>query len=352
MTKQSQLQKRIRTKQGCLPTVGFLFLALILASCVRTQPDGLTDKQSRSTPSLVPTVMESLEVHTATLVPSVISRATSIPTPNPSSTPMLSESATPSPSVEPATLTSVVPPPSPLPTIPPQDRGRAYADLVASNGGCELPCWWGLVLGESSLGDVRQRYAPFQPLFTEQTFPSGVASIYALFEDPQIENGTQLNHAFVAQDGVVIEAMIEIDRHPDYQIEPLLNRLGQPHEIWLRTLPNFREGILPMYFLLFYPDKGVLISYAMDGERDNNHVLGCFNGLGGVAVRLWDPLIWDPDGDKGFLDRTERGDFSLAEGYLPIEEVSNWDAERFYIVLSDPGHTECLETPAGLWPEP
>jgi hypothetical protein len=208
------------------------------------------------------------------------------------------------------------------------------------------------VLGESSIDVVRQYYARFEPLIREQTFSDEMASIDVLFQNPQIEHGIQVRHAFLAQDGVVIEAMIELDWHPYYQIEPLLGRLGQPDEIWLRTIPNFREGVLPMYFLLFYPEKGVLISYAIDGERDDYHVRGCFNGLGGVILWLWEPLIWDPNGDKGFLERTDRGVYSLADGYQPIEEVSNWDAEHFHYVLSDPGHTECLETPAELWPEP
>ena len=223
---------------------------------------------------------------------------------------------------------------------------------MADNGGCALPCWWGFDLGEAPLEKVHQFYAAFNPYIVEQFGNDGISALYAQFQDPQIESGTQVRHVFVAQDGIVIEAEVEVDIQANYQVVPLLRQLGQPAEVWLWTIPMPREDALPASFHIYYPDRGVLILYATGGIRVEDTVNICFAGQGGTIILLWEPAIWNPNGDKGFFERTTESSELTLEGAHPIGEVSNWDVEHFYTVLSDPHHQECLETPAMLWPEP
>jgi hypothetical protein len=214
-----------------------------------------------------------------------------------------------------------------------------------------LPCWWGFELGATNIGMVKQFYTSLGANSFEQKYPDNYSVVEALFVDAQIENGEQVVHSFVAQDGILIEALIDAD-DPSYQIEPLLQRLGQPSEVWMWTIPEPREGILPSRFRLYFPEQGVFVLYATGGEKSDDAVNVCFDGPGGVTLLLWDPAIWDPDGTKGIIDRSNEGGSSFTlEGY-PIEEVSNWDTEQFYTILTDPTRTECLETPSNLWAAP
>ena len=118
------------------------------------------------------------------------------------------------------------------------------------------------------------------------------------------------------------------------------------------TIPEPREGILPSRFRLYFPERGVFVLYATGGVKNGDVVNVCFDGPGGVILLLWNPAIWDPDSTKGIVDRSNEGGSAFTlEGY-PIEEVSNWDTEQFYTILTDPTRSECLETPSDLWAAP
>ncbi len=223
---------------------------------------------------------------------------------------------------------------------------------MADNGGCALPCWWGIELGHSSFEEVVQRYSSLGALITIREFESGRSRITALFIDPQIENGTQVRHTFRAQDNIIIEAEIQVDIQPNYQIEPLLQQLGQPAEIWMWTIPTPREGVLPASLRLYFPEDGVLMAYAVFARRQDEVVQLCFDSQGSTILLLWQPAIWDPDSNKGLLERAMESSELTVEGFYPLEAVSNWDVAQLYTVLRNPEHQECLETPASLWPEP
>lgn len=213
-------------------------------------------------------------------------------------------------------------------------------------------------MGVTSLDEVRQFYTAFDAHISErQIFDPYVVArhwiseLAIVFIDPQIGNGNQVRHTFVAQYGIVLEAEIEVGRYPAYQIEAILQRLGQPSGVWMWTIPESYEGILPARFRLYFPEEGVFVVFGTGGIRIDEAVHVCF-GEEGTAVHLWNPVIWDPDGVKGIVDRSDQsGSAFRLEGY-PINEVSNWDVEQFYTILSNPSHTECLETPASLWPGP
>ena len=241
---------------------------------------------------------------------------------------------------------------TPLPTIPPQQRGQVYTELIKSNGGCELPCWWGFELGKASTNEVHQFYTSFGANVSEQHGNNGISVLYTKFFDPQIEKGEQVRHTFVAQDEIIIDMEIQLKSHPDYQIASILERLGQPSEVWMWTIPDTIEGILPADFRLYFPEQGALVGYRTNAVKIADAVNVCFDGRGGATMLLWDTAVWNPNSTKGFIERTDESSELTLEGHQPIEEVSNWDVEQFYTILTDPTRSECLETPSNLWQHP
>lgn len=274
--------------------------------------------------------------------------ATTLKTATPSATETMQPSATRTP------RPTEIPTLPPLPTIPPAQRGQTYSEWMADNGGCELPCWWGIELGKTSIEEARQLYASFGTfIYSDRVDRNGASVLEAIFEEPQIQDGVQVRHVFLAQDGIIIEAEIEAGRDPNYQIEPLLQWLGQPAEVWLWTIPESRQGILPASFRLYFPQQGVLVGYGVLAERVGDAVQACFDEEGSVILHLWQPTIWDPNNSKGFIERTnEGGQLTLREDHRPIDQVSNWDVEMFYTSVIDPDNKACLQTPAELWPDP
>lgn len=329
-------------------------LLLIVTALVGCSPSQIDNPMSESAPVEIGSapMTTTTVVISATPTAELTSTQTVTSKPSPSNTPVATSTATPFPS---ATSTNTSTPTAtwtPLSTIDPQQRGQVYSELMSRNGGCMLPCWWGFELGKTSIDEVRQFYTAFAPFISEQVGRNGISVFTAMFEDPQIENGIQVGHTFIAQNELVIEAEIQVHNQPNYQVESVLSRLGKPAEIWMWTIPEPYEGILPVRFRLYFPEQGVLMVYGIEGMRHNDTVNVCFDASGGTALLLWDPNIWDSDGTKGIIDRAnEAGSAFTLEGH-PIGEVSNWDVEQFYTILSDSAHTECLETPSNLWSPP
>lgn len=329
-----------------------LLMGVVLTACSISSSNGQPSKDDILAGNLTSTITATAILPLATPIPSATPTDNDTATPSPSVIPTSTIIDIPSPSTTPVASSTPVPTLTPLPTIPPEQRGDTYAELMSSNGGCALPCWWGFELGTASLDEVRQFYMAFDISIVEQVGNGGRAALYITFVDPEIEDGVQVRHLFRVQDGKVIEAEIQLRSLPDYQIVPILQRLGQPSEVWMWTIPEPYEGILPAHFRLYFPEQGILVFYGTGAEKSGDEVKVCFNGLGSATIRLWDPIIWDPIGEKGFVERANDTSELILEGDRPIEEVSNWDTEQFYTILRDDSHSQCLQTPSNLWPSP
>ncbi|MFZ1397880.1 MAG: hypothetical protein WAS33_13320 [Candidatus Promineifilaceae bacterium] len=329
----------------CLLIVGLTLTIGSLSGCVAAPPDSSENESVIFPTSNTQIAMETVVLPSETPSPSATITVMPSPTASPTFTSIPLPSKTPTVTSPPLlTLT-------PLPTIPPEQHGQVYTQLMSSNGGCSLPCWWGIELGVTPIEHVAQLYTSLGAFITVEDFENG-SYLSALFVDPQIENSEQVYHTFRAQDGIIIESAAEVGRQPDYQIEPILQQLGQPSEIWLWTIPEPYQNLLPARFRLYYPNQGIFVGFATTGAKIGDAVSICFNEPGDAALFLWDPNIWDPDRTKSIVDRANEGggNFTL-EGH-PIQEVSNWNVEKFYAALVYPNHSECLETPSNLWPQP
>lgn len=333
-------------------TTAFILLLFSSAGCTK----------QNGTVAMVTTAVVTSTLPTTVPTESATPTLTAVITPLPILTLTPTATTTRPPSLTPTPTATPFPTLTPLPTIPPEQRGQAYADLMSTNGGCDLPCWWGFEMGVASLDEVRQFYTTFDAYISEwQEFDPHIAvqdrilELTATFVDPQINEGMQTRHRFFAQRGVVIEVETTTNYEPEYQIAPILQQLGQPAEISMWTVPDVYEGILPAIFRFYFPEKGVMVVYGTGGVRVNDTVNICFDGFDGregAILHLWNPSIWNPEGNKGIAERADGSSAGLISEVYPIDEVSNWDVEAFYTILANPAHTECLETPANLWPAP
>ncbi len=330
----------------------FLLTAIGLIGCTTSTVDVLSDEAPEfvgEAASPMTTISISPPV---TPAPPEKSVPTDTPSPIASPTPTATAIITPSPSSTATDTPMVAPTLTPLPTILPQQRGQVYYDLISSNGGCELPCWWGYEPGVTLIEHIKLFYSSLTTHITNRDFQDGRSRLTAKFVDPQIENETQVPHIFRAQDGIFTEAEIALNVQPDYQIRPILQRLGQPEEVWMWTIPKPFQGILPARFRLYFPEQGVFVIYATPGRKINDSVEICFDEPGGVSILLWDPGTWDPGGTKDIIDRANESSSIFALEGFPIEEVSNWNTEQFYAALTNPNNSECLQTFSNLWLHP
>lgn len=333
------------------PDASLIFvLILLLAGCVGIQPVSETSNDrveitSEASTIIITSTMDPI-AETPTKSPTTMAQLNFTQEPTkatimiPTSTAQSTETPTLAPSL------------TPYPMIPPEQRGEKYDELMATNNGCQLPCWWGLKLGESSLEEVVQLYAQFEPFITIQDFAEGVARVTIKFVDPEIEDGIQTTHTFRGKDGIVLEAEIQVRKYDNFTPLSLMEQFGQPFEIWLWTIPEPFEGILPASFRFYFPENGILTGYRELAGTKGDNVEICLNGNGNSILLLWDPAIWGPNKEMGFIERANASSELSLEGHQRIGEVSSWDEEVFFANVTDSNSTGCLETPSSLWSPP
>jgi hypothetical protein len=324
-----------------LKAASLLLVGLIVGGCASSQP--VTTPITAVTPSAMSITVTSSLAPT----PTPPATATNTITPTPTATSTIAPTETPSPTPRPTW--------TPLPTIAPESRPEAYYELLENNGGCELPCWWGFELGATTVDDVAQFYTKFDQYMSFQEEGKGYTAIYITFTDPGIENGWQTEHRFLAEDGIVVKANIIIGQHSYYQLEPLLQRFGSPAEVWMRTISDYEEdGRVPFIYTLYYPEHGILLDtghFSAGAGTDTNMLVDCFEREDSLRIVMWDVASLDPAHEQFILDNSiglpeTQGEYVQR----PIAEVSNWNTDMFFTVLSDPSRTDCLETLSEIWP--
>jgi hypothetical protein len=331
-------------------TVLMFALMLLLVDCIEMEPAIESNKEQVgiAAEGRTATTSPTMAILTKTVAPSPTSTAL----PSTIQEPTESITVTPTWSATPTNIPTIAPSLTPFPALSPVQRGELYDELMTTNNGCQLPCWWGLELGKSSLEEVIQLYTQFDPFITIQDYSDGYSVIEIKFVEPTIEEGIQTRHMLTILNGMLVEAEIQVRKYENFTPLSLMEEFGQPSEIWLWTIPEPFEGVLPADFLIYFPDDGILTGYRELANNIGGKVEICLNGDGGSTLLLWSPTIWDLFREKGFAERANASSELTLEGHKPIREVSNWDEIALYTNVIDPNSTECLETPSNLWTSP
>ena len=250
----------------------------------------------------------------------------------------------------PETLVSsiVTPTPFPIPTLSLAEKKVLTSELYKTNGNCELPCWWGIVPGETEWQTaelllnsiVTELYTSAESELDDRysvdvylPVPQELSSREELIQHYQIINGK----------------VMLIDSEPSskiYTVSEILNTYGRPVEVKIETYSSSHGEINKFSVALFYPDKGILVRYGPSADFIDDYVLGCVQmGSGSVVV-------WSPEQKLSFAEALNgtRGLGTFGEQYYkPLEDATEMNVEMFYQTFLDPDTETCIETPAELW---
>lgn len=212
------------------------------------------------------------ELNDTTQTPSIM------PTRTPRST------RTPTPTRPPRTPTPTPPTPTPLARLTPgtqldhEERLQFFADLFATNGNCEFPCWWGITPGETTWDELR---AFFNERGISIQTQRKARSLYALIDSSLFSADWGYGGvAFWGQDGIVqiiqVRGIISnpptihniISSSPNqyltqFDLVSALSMYGIPSQIYVSgTGTHSHSGMFGWYSLLLeYADSGISLSY-------------------------------------------------------------------------------------------
>lgn len=245
---------------------------------------------------------------------------------------------------------TVVPSATILPTLSSTQMTDVVRDLYMTNGGCDLPCWWGIMPGEDTLQSVYDRFSSFGvvelsrdsdplDLFSFTTTPPHDLNLYAR---------ERWGFNMRVRDGLVEGIITTPAMNRQYvapTLDSLLENFGEPDEIWVYLVPEISEP--PDYnIILFYPRKGILV-----GWSGSTQVISWTDS--GITVSIcpqnmtkeknYPPYfyLWSPNAKKTFLEINNEYLFQQPYRLLSAER-SDIDARIFYETYIDSETEECF----------
>lgn len=306
---------------------------------------------------------ESVSSSTATLT------ITKPPTPTPSLVPVYPTSTstfTPQPT---STSTPAPPTTTPLPTLLPSEQAKLELEFISTNGGCNLPCWWGIHPSVSIWQTLDDVYAYWRTGVTPE--PPRLSTMTPM---PDIQKSTGIyigdNWCYALLDvedngtGIIQTIQMTVERPATYGrencakalrpyfLDNLLIEYGQPSRVLMEAhAVTFELGAPRLYDLwLFYDDLGVLAHYEGEHELSQGVIQICpqYDKVWRMGLYLraaGHPLTLEET--SGYFDR------GLSAEYIrPIEEATDLTVESFHQKFAIRDVQRCFETSASLWQEP
>lgn len=284
----------------------------------------------------------------------------------PATSTLLANSATPTPVATETPNPTLTP--TTVPTLPVEDARQQLLGLLANNGGCHLPCLWGVMPGKSTYQEAQVILASLSSIseLAPSFKPEGGAVFPVYVEKDLILN---TNAGFLSVNQIVSHVAfqarelkkadsgsIEVfdssfsNKYLGYYLLPnILTENGEPTTVMLSTMAKLPSSGVPGGFkiLLLYPDQGILVNYTMQMQVSGKDIKGCPSN---AHVEL---ELFPPGNADSFFDLLEPSGWTqiIQNTYKPLDEATSLSQEEFFRIFSQPTD-ECILTPANLWPIP
>lgn len=305
----------------------FIIIIYVLAACNSEQ--FVSDQNLTKLASTPPTTMlatdvngPNIQVATRTIKPTELSGT---PTPTLFVTNQTGAISTPLPQ----SLT-------PLPILTEDQAQELVLELMKNNAGCELPCFWRIIPGETSWQNAYLFLSSFTYRIDEgpidKSLKNGIENLTASF---QVYNNIPSYSDPISSRYLVTNGIVEkIDVFPRgtelrYQIHTVLTEYGFPDEVLLFLSDVSPAGKPWFYFYIFYVEKGITAIYNNEAQFNEDIFEACPKGLG-------PELILIPPGSQD-LDTMKRNAYDVPFRIPSINDFPGKSIESFYETMKVPG---------------
>ncbi len=211
---------------------------------------------------------------------------------------------------------------------------------MQDNAGCRLPCWWGIVPGESSWESTRHLLERFTGIeragydFGEENSQSYIAFF---FNPGQGENSTT---AFFNIQGDVVQIMSIGKEATQYSflLHQLLADYGKPDAI---LFGNHGAGYQYQNhtLALIYYEQRILAAFLLQVDTAIQPLETCI-AVSPVLLVWSDSLMWTEEQALANIPTYS----NMQERPLPsLEETTDMDVQTFYELFKNPDIEPCLE---------
>ena len=237
--------------------------------------------------------------------------------------------------------------PLPQPTLDATARIALLREMLRTNGGCELPCWWGVVPGKTT---AEARLTQFR----------GYGGSHFVVPHPTLEYDYSVAEDFDVKDGIVrgisvgggtanyVYSSVFAADWQRYTLRQMLTRHGKPSAVSLQVAVLCMEGGCgdPIYRLfVVFDHAGIAVSY-YGSAKDTDPVKICPNPDNIHAISL---DLQAPDDPRPILELEHLDPLELPL-IRSLPEVSTLTLDSFYETFKA-SDTACFTVPAKYWEE-
>jgi hypothetical protein len=243
----------------------------------------------------------------------------------------------------------------PAPTLSPEMAELKVQSLLATNGDCKFPCWWGISPGKTTKVDAIQFLYTFTDIQTIWGVPGDYHDIHIQPGDAVDDitssyfiYGDYGSFTITFQNNVVdmISAYhgggTGAQRVSRYQLSRVFEDNGMPEEIWLAAAFHSPVGNIAD-LLLFYKIKGIFIHYNYSNlSISNGNLQICPQGIGPEELDLWPPSMHDYSSLAKYY-------FHQPISWPTLEIATGMDGKDFFERYKNISNNACFDTPISLW---
>jgi hypothetical protein len=255
------------------------------------------------------------------------------------------------------------------PTLSAAEAETTLLDLHQNNGGCLLPCWWGLMPGETSMQTVKSLFESLTAISIRDGFLDEVGGAHWRIDknDLLLDTLASLTYNRLLTDRVeslkiTMEVKKELEgggfetvwENPlneqylhNYMLPQILSVYGQPKDVLIYA----NEGWRYFELILDYSNQGFVVWYSAPLESSADTYLGCISKAF-TNLYLWAPefsYTWS-EGVTGTGDQSEID--SINRDFKPLQEVTSLTLKEFSTIFMNSANPDCLQTQKTIWPGP
>ena len=305
-----------------LRRITFLLFTIFLTGC-KTPIINTPSQSETNTPKRI-----STSIATAAILPTINQTSTQVPSQTPTAT--------------------SIPTWTPLPTLEPTAALLYVENLLQNNGGCRLPCWWGITPGKTTWMEGRQFLESFALLLGISGNPNNNG--YASFKIPYPEDMGSISHGYGIKDGDINEIIDLYNGNltTNYNLVEMLNTYGQPDNILISAYYEPRYSEYMVEVAIFYIQQGILVIYNDNEVRTiGDKIQVCPQKATYPYLNLWSPALHMTleEASNRYLDTKNW------PAYQSLQDATGMEIESFYNTFMEKNNASCLELSTSDWPK-
>jgi hypothetical protein len=212
-----------------------------------------------------------------------------------------------------------------VPTENPEDPdlkivSAQLTEWFDDNGGCELPCWWGIEPGVTTWMEIEETFKPY----AAEVFQTGREKRLVFNVSDEINPYGSFDLTLVFDKQWVVQEIIpgSWTLEPEqYSLPYVLAQFGEPDQIWVIAAVQYIQSFS---LTLFYESEGLYFLYTGEGIPESEEtMLLCPANIQqdeSPLIHLWKPGLY----------QSLTALYPSYQDMYQLKDITDWNTSRFY----------------------